>query len=142
MYGPLLFGIFSAFIGLMLLRQYYRDEKRKYDIIYGKIIQNKESETFYKGKKSIGYIPVIEYRYNGKTYCRNHRVESSKYGKGMKIVPNSKYRIGDEVEIRVYVDEPEYALINDVNNIRLPLYVGIPLTIIGVLITIIFIINL
>lgn len=50
----------------------------------------------------------------------------------MEIVPNSKYHVGDEVEFRVYVDEPEHALINDRNNILLPLYIGIPLTLLSV----------
>ncbi len=49
----------------------------------------------------------------------------------MEIVPNSKYHVGDIVELRVYVDQPEYALINDRNNILLPLYIGIPLTLLS-----------
>ena len=60
----------------------------------------------------------------------------------MEIIPASKYRIGDKVELRVYIDKPEYALINDAGNIRLPLYVGIPVLLIGVITVIFSIVNL
>lgn len=142
MYKVLLFGFLLSVFGIMLLRQYYRDEKCPYDIVYGKIVDSQVSKAYYKGKHSIGYVPVIEYEYNGKTYRRNHRIESSKYGKNMEIIPASKYRIGDEVELRVYIDKPEYALINDKGNIRLPLYVGIPVLLIGVITVIFPIVNL
>lgn len=129
-------SLFFAFIccfclGISLLIIYYKDEKREYDLIIGKVVRIDESKFYHKGHHGIGYAPVIEYYYRNKVYQVNHRISSSKYGKNMEIVPNSKYHIGDEVELRVYVDKPEYAIVNDKNNIRLPLYVGVPLVLLS-----------
>lgn len=126
-------SLFFAFIcclclGISSLITYYKDEKREYDLIIGKVVRIDESN---KGHHSIGYVPVIEYYYRNKVYQVNHRISSSKYGKNMEIVPGSKYHIGDEVELRVYVDKPEYAIVNDKNNIRLPLYIGVPLVLLS-----------
>ncbi|MGF0033241.1 hypothetical protein ACQRBN_09770 [Bariatricus sp. SGI.154] len=63
---------------------------------------------------------------------KRRKLQSSKYGKGMEIIPASKYREGDMVELRVYIDKPEYAIVNDEKNIKLPLYLGIPLTLLGI----------
>lgn len=129
---PILFaGICCAYLGIACLISYYRDEKKEYVLVVGEVVRSDQSRSYHKGHHGIGYIPIIEYTYNGRLYQVQHRVSSSKYGKNMEIVPNSKYHIGDKVELRVYVDKPEYALINDRNNILLPLYVGIPLTLLG-----------
>ena len=124
-------GFCCAYLGIALLIRYYKDEKREYVLVIGKVVQSVKSRSYHRGHHSVGYIPVIEYRYNNKVYQVNHRISSSKYGKNMEIVPNSKYHVGDTVELRVYVDQPEYALINDRNNILLPLYIGIPLTLLS-----------
>lgn len=89
-------------------------------------MRSEKNKHYHKGYHGVGYIPIIEYSYRNKTYQAEHRVSSSKYGKNMEIVPNSKYHVGDKVELRVYVDEPEHALINDRNNILLPFYIGVP----------------
>lgn len=41
------------------------------------------------------------------------------------------------MELRVYVDDPAYALVNDPRNIKLPLYIGLPLTVVGFVLLII-----
>ncbi len=130
---PLIFAIICcAYLGIALLIHYYKDEKKEYVLVVGKVVRSDRSRLYHKGYHGIGYIPVIEYNYKNKIYEVNHRVSSSKYGKNMEIVPNSKYHIGDKVELRVYVDNPEHALINDRNNILLPLYIGIPLILLSV----------
>lgn len=129
---PVFFASFCcAYLGIACLIIYHKDEKREYVLIMGKVVQSEKNRSYHKGHLSVGYIPVIEYRYNNQIYRVNHRVSSSKYGKNMKIVPNSKYHVGDIVELRVYVDQPGHALINDRNNILLPLYIGIPLTLLS-----------
>ncbi len=129
---PALFaGFCCAYLGIASLIRYWKDEKREYVLVTGKVVDSEESRSYHNGHRSTGYVPVIEYRYNSQVYRINHRVSSSKYGKNMEIVPNSKYHVGDPVELRVYADRPDYALINDKNNIRLPLYVGIPMTLLG-----------
>ncbi len=124
-------GFCCAYLGIALLISYYRDEKREYALVTGKVVGSEKSRSYRRGYHGIGYIPVIEYRYNNRVYQVNHRVSSSRYGKNMEIVPNSKYHVGDTVELRVYVDQPDHALINDRNNILLPLYIGIPLTLLS-----------
>lgn len=129
---PLIFaGACCAYLGIACLISYYKDQKNEYVLVVGKVVGMAQNRSYHKGQHSVGYIPVVEYYYRGKAYQVDHRVSSSKYGKHMEIVPNSKYHIGDPVELRVYVDKPEHALINDRNNILLPLYIGIPLTILG-----------
>lgn len=129
---PIIFAaVCCAYLGISFLVRYYKDEKNEYKLITGTVVRSDKNQSYHKGHINTGYIPVIEYNYKNKVYQANHRVSSSKYGKNMEIVPNSKYKIGDRVELRVYVDNPEYALINDRNNILLPLYVGIPLTLLG-----------
>lgn len=129
---PIIFaGICCAYLGIALLTSYYKDEKKEYVLVVGKVVRSDKNRFYHKEYHGVGYIPVIEYCYKNKVYQVNHRVSSSKYGKNMEIVPNSKYHIGDKVELRVYVDEPEHALINDRKNILLPLYIGIPLTLLS-----------
>lgn len=129
---PLIFaGICCAYLGIALLINYNQDEKNEYVLVTGKVVGMDQNRSYRKGHHSVGYIPVIEYYYQGRAYQVQHRISSSKYGKNMEIVPNSKYHIGDPVELRVYVEKPEHALINDRNNILLPLYVGIPLTVLS-----------
>ena len=119
-------------LGIVWLWLYFRDERREYILLYGRVIR-------YDLKKKItaerfikrSYVPVFEYEYAGKTYQKRHRISSFRYGKGMKPEPNFKYKIGDTVELRVYKEAPDYALLNDTHNIRLPLYVGIPLIFAG-----------
>lgn len=138
-FGMILFGALAIVLGIGCLRNYYTDQKRGYEIIYGRVVQLKRRAGRKAGSKfsTIGYTPVFEYEYRGKIYQKEHRVESSKYGKGMKIEPASKYKEGDIVELRVYVDEPEYALANDEKNIKMPLYVGIPITLVGMAVLVI-----
>ncbi len=140
---PVIFaGVCCAYLGIASLINYFRDEKKEYVLVVGEVVRSDKSQFYHKGYHGIGYIPVIEYSYKDKVYQVNHRVSSSKYGKNMEIVPNSKYHIGDKVELRVYVDEPEHALINDRNNILLPLYIGIPLTLLSAVLLCVAIINI
>ncbi len=129
--GMLFFAACLLFIGIMCLVNYRRDQKREYVIVCGRVVGQETRRRYRRGMHTVGFTPVFEYTYGGRVYRCGHRVESSKYGKGMKIVPASRYKEGDTVELRVYTDDPAYALVNDKNNIRLPLYMGVPLTVLG-----------
>lgn len=132
--GLLLFGIGLLYIGFFSLKNYYDDQRKEYAIVCGKVIRMDKKHNYNHSSKmsTTGFVPVFEYTWNGKVYQKEHRIESSKYGKGMEIVPASKYKEGDTVELRVYLDNPEYAIVNDEKNIKMPLYLGIPVTILGV----------
>lgn len=126
--GLLLFGMALICLGFFSLKNYYDDQRKEYAIVCGRVIRMDKKHNYnYSSKMSTtGFVPVFEYIWNGKVYQKEHRIESSKYGKGMEIVPASKYKEGDSVELRVYLDNPEYAIVNDEKNIKLPLYFGIP----------------
>lgn len=50
----------------------------------------------------------------------------------MRIVPASKYSIGDVVDVRVYDNGKKvYAIIDDENNIKMPFRMGLILTAVG-----------
>ena len=91
---PLIFAtICCAYLGLAFLVNYYKDEKKEYVLVVGQVVRSDRNQSYHKGYYGIGYIPVIEYSYQNKIYQVHHRVSSSKYGKNMEIVPNSKYHI-------------------------------------------------
>lgn len=128
------FSAVALYIGIRALIQYYNENKRPYTLTTATIVDF--SKNIHRNPNSdgpyVGYTPIFEYTYNGKTYQEEHRVSSSKYSKGMKIVPASKYKTGDTVEVRVYDNGKKiYAVIDDKNNLKMPLYAGLPLTIIG-----------
>lgn len=131
----LVFGAVLLYFGIRGFIQFFK-ENRNYTTTTATIVRYEEEINYHRnnGMSTIGYTPIFEYKYNGRTYEEEHRVTSSKYGKGMSIVPASKYGIGDTVEIRVYDDgEKIYAVINDKNNIKMPLNIGIVFTIAGVI---------
>lgn len=132
----LLLGICLTYLGIFSLKRYHDDQKKDYVIVPGIVVRLDKTQRCHRGFSSTGFVPVFEYTYNGTVYQKEHRVQSSKYGKGMNIVPASKYRPGDAVELRVYTNCPEYAIINEAKNIKSPLYLGIPLTISGPLLSI------
>ena len=136
MIRPLLLGICLTCLGIFSLKRYHDDQKKDYVIVPGIVVRLDKTQKCHRGFSSIGFVPVFEYTYRGTVYQKEHRVQSSKYGKGMGLVPASKYRPGDSVELRVYTDHPEYAIINESKNIKSPLYLGIPLTISGPLLAI------
>lgn len=129
-----LFAACALYIGIRALIQYFNENKRPYTLTTAKIVDFARSTNHSPTSHGtyVGYTPIFEYTYNGKTYQEEHRVSSSKYSKGMKIVPASKYKTGDTVEVRVYDNGKKiYAVIDDKNNIKMPLYAGLPLTIVG-----------
>ena len=127
-------GSFLLYFGIRGLIQYFK-ESRNYTTTTATIIRYSTdvNHSHNNGAAYTSYTPIFEYKYNGRLYQEEHRVSSAKYGKGMSIVPASKYSIGDTVEVRVYDNgEKVRAVINDKNNIKMPLYVGIMFTIAGV----------
>ncbi|MDE5996455.1 MAG: DUF3592 domain-containing protein [Eubacterium sp.] len=131
----LIFGVVILYFGIRGFIQYFKENKN-YTTTTATIIRYEQSvdHNSRNHMTTVGYTPIFEYKYNGKIYEEEHRVTSSKYGKGMSIVPASKYNIGDVVKVRVYDDgETVRAVIDDKNNIKMPLNVGIVFTILGVI---------
>ena len=129
--GQFIFGIVIFYFGIRGLMQYLKENKN-YITTTATIVRYEKSHNYRNHMNTTSYTPIFEYKYNGRVYEEEHRVSSAKYGKGMSIVPASKYNIGDTVQIRVYDDgKTVYAAIDDKNNIKMPLYIGIVFTILG-----------
>lgn len=128
----LLFCAVALYIGLGGVRQFLKNRKREYALVYGKMIdQQKETHTS-RGKIFVGFTPIFEYYFNGQTYRGKHIISSSKYSKGLEIVPASKYEVGTEVELRVFLDNPSEAVINTESNVKFSLVMGAMATVVGV----------
>lgn len=128
----IVFGAVCLYFGIRALKQYF-NETKNYTATTGTIIRyDKEISHKHNHADYVGYTPIFEYKYNGQMYQQEHRVTSSKYSKGMEIVPASKYSVGDTVKVRVYDDGKKvYAVIDDKNNISMPLKAGTAFTISG-----------
>ncbi len=135
--------------GTYAIYTYLRNLRKPYTIVSGKIIDFKE-HTSNKGYK--GFTTSFEYYYQGVTYNAVHNINLAKYCKNSKIqegipriyytknvsiVPNTKYKIGDSIEVRVYEDNPENAIINTKVSVILPMVTGIVCAIIGAVVLVI-----
>lgn len=128
----LIFGAAALYIGLTGVRQHFRDKKREYRLVYGKIIDQQRETRTSRGKSFVSFSPVFQYNFNGQTYQGNHIFSSAKYGKGLELSPASKYEIGTEVELRVFLDDPSQAVINTEGSVKFPLTAGVAATCIGI----------
>lgn len=129
----LICGIFMLGFGIRMLITYFKENKN-YTVTSATIVRfdRELDHNHHSHGNYVSYTPIFEYTYNGKTYQEEHRVSSAKYGKGMRIVPASKYSIGDVVDVRVYDNGKKvYAVIDDENNIKMPFRMGLILTAVG-----------
>lgn len=74
--------------------------------------------------------PIFEYQYNNKTFRVAHRISS--------FTPNCTYKVNDVVELRVYEDKPDKAIVNSKKNLIMPLVSGISSIILGIVFVIIY----
>ncbi|MBQ8603798.1 MAG: DUF3592 domain-containing protein [Oscillospiraceae bacterium] len=129
----ILFGAVALSIGYKGLKTYLFNRKLDYVIVQGKVVELEKS-TQKRGKKtSITYTPIFEYYYNGQTRRARHIISSSRFNKKLEVVPSSKYEVGDEVELRVYVNAPDYAVVNTNSSVKFSLYMGAVATLAGLL---------
>ena len=55
---PIIFAtICCAYLGIASLINYYRDEKREYVLVIGKVVRSDKSKFYHKGHHGNGYIP-------------------------------------------------------------------------------------
>lgn len=142
----IIFGLVFMAFGLYAVWIYIKDSRKSYQIVPGKIVDFK-AHMGHKGTK--GFTTIFEYYYQGVTYTAERNINGAKYSKNSdivegtpkiyytknrSIVPNSKYKIGDSIEVRVYESEPERAVINTKSDVFLPLIMGGVFILIGVLI--------
>lgn len=76
------------------------------------------------------YTPIFEYQYNNKIFRVEHRISS--------FTPNCTYKVDDVVELRVYEDKPDKAIVNSKKNLIMPLVSGISSIILGIVFFVIY----
>lgn len=129
----ILFGAVALSIGYKGLKMYLFNRKLDYVIVHGKVIELEKSIQRRGKKTSITYTPIFEYYYSGQTHRARHIISSSRFNKKLEIVPGSKYEVGDEVELRVYVNALDYAVANTNSSVKFSLYMGAIATLAGLL---------
>ncbi len=122
----LIMGIAIILLGICLLIVYIRENTKKYSLVQGKIIEVLKHLGPRVGEyKGFTHTPIIEYQYKGNTYKTEHRISAP--------TPDSTYKVNDIVELRVYEDKPDKAIINSRRNILMPLICGVGSLILGVI---------
>ena len=129
----ILFGVVALSIGYKGLKTYLFNRRLDYVIVHGKVAELEKSIEKRGKKTSITYTPIFEYYYKGQIRRSKHIISSSRFNRNREIVPGSKYEVGDEVELRVYEDSPDYAVVNTNANVKFSLYMGAITAIAGLL---------
>ena len=129
----LLFGIVALYIGFKGLKSYSFNRKLDYIIVRGKVAEYEKSMKKGRRGTNIVYTPIFEYYYDGQTRRARHIISSSKFNKKLEVVPGSKFEVGEEVELRVYVDAPDYAVVNTNSSVKFSLYMGTVAALAGLL---------
>lgn len=119
-------GIGSIIFGICFIVTYLKEKYNKHILIHGKVIDIMKSVSTHG--HSIEYTPIIEYEYNGNKYTVEHRISSTK----------TKYKVNDIVELKLYINKPDKVIINSKINLLMPIIVGIPLIMLGIMLLIIW----
>lgn len=112
----------------LFLITFSKEKAKKYALVQGKVIEVIKSVGV--NGTGVTYTPVFEYQYNNKTYRVEHRISSP--------TPNFTYKVNDIVELRVYEDKPDKAIVNSKKNLIMPLVSGIISIILGIVFVIIY----
>ncbi|WP_297406516.1 DUF3592 domain-containing protein [uncultured Cetobacterium sp.] len=132
---PQLFFLIFFLIGLFLIKKYFSDKKSIYEIILGTVIEIKENIS--KGTsnghsyKRIYYSPIFEYIYKENSYQIGHAINTNINGK-------STFFIGQKVELRIYPNTPDKAILNTNFSTNILLYAGLAFIIIPMIIMLVF----
>lgn len=129
----ILFGAVALSIGYKGLKTYMFNRKLDYVIVHGKVVEYEKAMKKDRKGTNIVYTPIFEYYYDGQTRRAKHIISSSKFNKKLEVVPGTKYEVGDEVELRVYIDAPDYAVVNTNSSVKFSLYMGAVAALAGLL---------
>lgn len=125
----LILGIALVIFGICFLISFIKEKTKRNTLVQGKVIQ--VIKNIGVSKKGLTYTPIFEYKYNNKTYKVEHRISSP--------TPDCTYKVNDIVDLRVYEDKPDKAIINSKNNLIAPLILGVSFIILGVVLLIVFV---
>ena len=121
-------GMALVIFGICFLVTFRKEKAKKYALVQGKVIEVIKSVGV--NGTGVTYTPVFEYQYNNKTYRVEHRISSP--------TPNFTYKVNDIVELRVYEDKPDKAIVNSKKNLIMPLVSGISSIILGIVFFVIY----
>ncbi len=105
-------------IGIFLIGKYFCDKNKIYEIIFGTVTEIREIKRRSTGSnyKNTCYAPIFEYTYDGQSYMIQHPVYTG--------IPDS-YSIGQKVELKIYPDTPNQAILNSYFSVNMLLYGGL-----------------
>ena len=127
----LMVGMALVIFGICFLVTFCKEKAKRYIVVQGKVIEVVKSLGVGKG---FTYTPIFEYQYNNKTFRVAHRISS--------FTPNCTYKVNDVVELRVYEDKPDKAIVNSKKNLIMPLVSGISSIILGIVFVILYMLYL
>lgn len=143
--AALFFGVAILVFSFQCFRIYIKQNRRKHEIVTGKVISFERHQRHSRNMGNVkGFTMFYEFYYNGQTYRDNHNINISKYtrdltiepyiehSKNIHIVPRSKYKIGDSVDVRIYDGDPKTSIIDDKKALVAPLITGIVTLLVGV----------
>ncbi len=133
----IIIGSVCIVFGIINIIKYTKNTRKPYEIVQGQVIELKESirnSHMDMVRRRRYYTPIFEYMYNDKIYRVEHNVSTSYNNK-----PSSHYTIGQNIEIRVYKDNPDKGVQNISISVNRLLYAGIMGIVIGVIFITIFI---
>ena len=116
----LVVGAMCLYVGISALRIHSKNKKRDFVATQATIAELTERES------KIGMIPIQVLHYDVDNI--GYKVEAS--------IKKMQLEIGDEVEILVDRDEPEYVLVNDGSKDK-PMMTGTILTVVGIALSIV-----
>ena len=116
----LVVGAMCLYVGISALRIHSKNKKRDFVATQATIAELTERES------KIGMIPIQVLHYDVDNI--GYKVEAS--------IKKMQLEIGDEVEILVDRDEPEYVLVNDGSKDK-PMMTGTILTVMGIALSIV-----
>lgn len=126
----LIMGMALVIFGICFLITFRKEKVKRHILVQGKVIEVTKSLGVGVRTKGFTYTPIFEYQYNNKTFRVEHRISS--------FTPNCTYKVDDVVELRVYEDKPDKAIVNSKKNLILPLVSGISSIILGIVFFVIY----
>lgn len=100
---------------LRTIREYIAMERQPWEIVEGTVEAFEEQRVGRprrSGKVTVFY-PVFSFYWGGKTYRNYGRRIPATVDRELRLVPRTRLRTGDRVAVRVFIDQPEKARIDE-----------------------------
>ncbi|HIF9083704.1 TPA: hypothetical protein ACX6PR_003056 [Photobacterium damselae] len=118
MYIPEVFFFIFFMAAVFLIIKYFQSRNRDYTLVQGSVVAIKENISKDMDGKKVHYAPVFAYDYEGKSYIVEHPVNINVQGRSL-------FTVGQKVDLRVYQDAPDQAMLNSHFTTHILLYAGL-----------------